>query len=55
MTLRTEALLLALHARLGGDLTRIAIARAGPLAGVTLMAAGHAGDAMGWAMGQSAP
>ena len=36
MTLQTEALFLAHHARLGGALTRIAIARAEPLAGVTL-------------------
>ena len=35
VTLETEALLLARHGTLGGDLTRIAIARAGPLGGVT--------------------
>ena len=35
MTLETEALLLARHGALGGDLTRIAISRAGPVGGVT--------------------
>ncbi|MFK8250485.1 precorrin-6y C5,15-methyltransferase (decarboxylating) subunit CbiE [Ancylobacter terrae] len=35
VTLETEALLLARHAALGGELTRIAIARAAPVAGMT--------------------
>lgn len=35
VTLETEALLLAAHARLGGDLTRIGIARASPVKGMT--------------------
>lgn len=35
VTLETEALLLALHARLGGDLVRIALARAVPVKGMT--------------------
>ena len=35
VTLETEALLIALHAELGGELTRIAIERAGPVGGLT--------------------
>lgn len=35
VTLETEAVLLALHARLGGDLLRIAISRAEPIKGMT--------------------
>lgn len=35
VTLETEAVLLAHHATLGGDLTRIAISRAAPVAGMT--------------------
>ena len=35
VSIETEALLLARHGVLGGDLTRIAISRAGPLGGVT--------------------
>ncbi|MCJ8141968.1 precorrin-6y C5,15-methyltransferase (decarboxylating) subunit CbiE [Ancylobacter sp. A5.8] len=35
VTLETEALLLARHAALGGELTRIAISRAAPVAGMT--------------------
>jgi precorrin-6Y C5,15-methyltransferase (decarboxylating) len=35
VTLESEAVLLALHARLGGDLTRIAVARAAPVGGLT--------------------
>jgi precorrin-6Y C5,15-methyltransferase (decarboxylating) len=35
VTLETEAVLLARHAALGGDLTRIALSRAAPLAGMT--------------------
>ncbi|MBB6307851.1 precorrin-6y C5,15-methyltransferase (decarboxylating) subunit CbiE [Xanthobacter tagetidis] len=35
VTLQTEALLLAAHARLGGDLVRIALSRAAPVQGLT--------------------
>lgn len=35
VTLQTEALLIAAHARLGGDLVRIALSRAAPMAGLT--------------------
>jgi precorrin-6Y C5,15-methyltransferase (decarboxylating) len=35
VTLETEALLLAHHARLGGELTRLAVTRAGPIASMT--------------------
>ncbi|MCA1242845.1 precorrin-6y C5,15-methyltransferase (decarboxylating) subunit CbiE [Stappia stellulata] len=35
VTLESEAVLLAAHARLGGDLTRIAISRASPVGGLT--------------------
>lgn len=35
VTLETEAVLLALHARLGGDLTRLAVSRAVPVKGMT--------------------
>lgn len=35
VTLESEAVLLALHARLGGDLTRLSVARAAPVGGLT--------------------
>jgi precorrin-6Y C5,15-methyltransferase (decarboxylating) len=35
VTLETEGVLLALHARLGGDLTRLSVARAEPVGGLT--------------------
>lgn len=35
VTLETEAMLLDLHARLGGDLTRLAVSRAGPVGTMT--------------------
>jgi len=35
VTVKTEAMLLARHAALGGELTRIAISRAGPIGGET--------------------
>ena len=46
VTLETEALLLARHAALGGELIRIAISRADPVGGKTGWRAGDAGDAM---------
>ena len=46
VTLETEALLIARHAALGGELTRIAIARADSVGGKTGWRAGDAGDAM---------
>ena len=48
VTLETEALLIARHAALGGELIRIAISRAGAVGGKTGWRAGDAGDAMGW-------
>ena len=47
VTLETEALLLARHAALGGELIRIAIARAEPLGGMTGWRPDVAGHPMG--------
>ncbi len=55
VTLETEAVLLDLHARHGGELTRLAVSRAEPVGGAHRLAAADARDAVGAGQVSGAP